>query len=169
MERDLVAGLIEGEELAAEVAGSAAAFDLNLPLTEEEMSLLSDQFDVSRTPSENAPRDLEDELYTYREKPSASAVASTPSEYSAEYLAYLRWQEIAAIGANDAAWLAFQELVLLPFVKRLKVDDENYRGHDPNEAFSLRLRYRTAKEFLTHILSTVGTAGEVQQPVLIGK
>lgn len=169
MDRDVVAGIIEGEELAAEVALSAAEFDLNSPLTETELAQLADQFDVSTTPSARAPRELEDELYTYRDKPSPEAVATDPAEYGAEYRAYLRWQAIAAVAADDETWLAIQELVLVPFVRQCKLEDEGYDGYDQAQAFSLRLRHRVAKEFARHVIATFTSAAEVARPSLIGK
>lgn len=168
MERDAVASIIEGELLAAEVERSAAAFDLNSPLTAVEQGLLADQWDISRMPSERAPRELEDELYTYREPVTVEGAATDPAEYGAEYRTYLRWQAIAAIAANDDVWLAFQELVLIPFVKRCKAEDDGYTGYDRDQAFSLRLRRRVAEEFARYILATVTSAGEVPRPILIG-
>ena len=169
MERDAVASIIEGEILASEVVASAAAFDLNLPLTDEEQGILADQFDVSRTPTARAPRELEDELYTYREPAAPEGVATDPAQYGAEYRTYLRWQSVAAIAANDDVWLAFQELVLIPFVKRCKAEDDEYTGFDRDQAFALRLRRRAVEEFSRYILATVTSAGEVPRPVLIGE
>jgi hypothetical protein len=161
--QDLVGDMITRDEIVA----SRRAFDVTAPLTEFEQSLMANRFDVSRTPAE-APRDLEDELYTFREPVAAEAPVNDPTSYNAEYANYLRWQLIAAMVAHDDAWKAFQELVLLPFVRQRKQEDDAYQGSDRDEAFVRRCRRLNAEEFVRHILALTNDAGQVAKPVLMG-
>lgn len=163
MSQDLVADIIMHDEIAA----SMQAFDLTRPLTQEEELRLANQFDVSRTPdpgpSPRAPRELEDELYNQGGETSPTSGVRAAN---AEYQTYLRWQAIAAMVAHEEAWLAFQELVLLPYVRQRRAEDEGYQGDDRDKIIALRQRRVNAQEFVRHVLAAAGSAGQVPRPVL---
>lgn len=166
MARDIVEDMIVRDEIIS----SRKAFDMSTPLTEQEELLLANRFDVSETPRQvDTPRDLEDELYTFREPQAVTAPVSDPSSYGTEYQLYLRWQAIAAMVAHEDAWLAFQELVLLPFVQQRRQEDDGYTGHDRDKAFALRLRRLAADEFIRYIIAVSNDAGQVPKPSLMGK
>jgi len=156
------------------IVASQRNFDLSTPLTPEEELMMAAAFDTSQTPEERS--NVGDQAYALRsldEDPFAEtdlgAVVTTNKDYNVQYAHYLRCQAIAAIAEYEEGWSAIRELIINSYVKMRRIADENYRGDNPNKAFSLRLKRLITEDFARFIISQVEEAAKVPKPTLAAK
>lgn len=159
----------------ADIKQSISDFDLNSPLTKKEITeaglllALPVQLDEeARRPESEVPllKDIEE-----IEPESFDAVQAFTDNngYNQQYVHYLRCQSLVALTSFEEGWKSFEEMVLKEFVRRCKRDNGDYRGDDPNRAFSLRVRQQTAEDFLKFIRGMVSEAAATPKPSLAKK
>jgi hypothetical protein len=150
-----------------EILASVDQFDLNAPLTAEEVEQAGMLLVLPGAGKERAPAGVPtlQDINEVADDGQADAVTSG-GDYNLQYLHYLRCQAVTALTTFDEGWKALEELALKAFVRRCKVENDEYRGSDPNKAFSLRLRQQTAEDFLRFIRAVVVEAAATPKPSL---
>jgi hypothetical protein len=151
-----------------EIGASRENFDLSAPLTEQELEYAgmvtgkaTRSKDTTETPILKDLEDLEPEQPT-----DAVAVFMDGKSYNTQYVRYLKCQALASLVAFEEGWKAFEEIVLKAYLVRKKLENDNYRGDDPNKAFSLRLRKQEAEDFIKYMRAVIAEAVNTPKPVL---
>jgi|SRR6267142_1607416 len=151
---------------------SLEQFDLNSPLTEEELrvaGMLTVLPSMRRDSIEATPvlQDIEDP----GDDTSVDVVASfvNRDDYNAQYAHYMRCQALAALVAFTDGWKSFEEMVLKTYVSARRLENSGYKGDDPNKAFSLRIREQTAEDFMRFIKVMINEAITTPKPTLAAK
>jgi hypothetical protein len=149
-----------------EIIESLLAFDLSAPLSEEELRMAG----LSAAPSMDAVittagapvlQDIEEDK---RVPVSDTAVSGGTDEYNKAYAYWTQCQALSALRDFKDGWSAFEELVLSPYVESRRLENDNYRGDDPNKAFSLRLKAQAAEDFVKFIEFSMAEAAAVPRP-----
>lgn len=154
--------------LYAKIAQAQVDFDLNAPLTDQELILagLVPLTATKEKPAIDAPifKDLED----LEDVAPVDAVADfiDGNDYNKRYAHYLKCQALVALAAFEEGWQSLEELVLKPYVLARKRENAEYHGDDPHKAFSLRLRQQAAEDFMQFIRMMVAEAAATPKPVL---
>ena len=155
----------------ADIQASESTFDLNSVLTREEQEMMG--VIVASMPKE-APvlkspvlKDLED----VDDEPAVDAVEAVTdgSAYNQRYAHYMRCQALAALVAFDEGWKAFEDLVLKVYLLARRRENKDYKGDDPNKAFSLRIREQTAEDFMKFIHAMLAEAVNTPKPSIAAK
>jgi len=155
----------------AAIQSSLNDFDLTAPLTDEELQamgmLATLPNDTERRVGVPLLKDLDEEDDT----PPVDVVLAVTDEnsYNVLYAHYLRCQALAALVAFEEGWKSFEELVLKAYVQQRRAENKEYKGDDPNKAFSLRIREQTAEDFVKFIKAVVAEAVSTKKPVLTAK
>ena len=152
------------EDWQIAVQDAQREFDLNREITEEELVQLGLKKAAPPVRLVDSPtvKDLND----VDDDGDSDLVVTTGDDYNRQYLHYLSCQSIAALAAFEEGWESFNELVLKAYVKKCKRENKEYRGDDPNKAFSLRLREQSAEDFVQFIHAMIQEAAATQKPVL---
>ena len=139
-------------------------FDLNKPLTEEELEAIGmgELVPPGRLSDSPIVKDLED----VDDDGDSDLIVATGDDYNRQYLHFLSCQNIAALAAFEEGWQSFNELILKAYIKKCRRENKEYRGDDPNKAFSLRLREQAAEDFVQFIHAMVNEAAATPKPVL---
>lgn len=149
------------------ISSSIETFDLNAPLTAHEIEMMGQVIENNRGRSEKSVtvkkhvKEIEDDEFEQNTAPADSEL-----DYNAKYAYYLKCQNVVTLIDFSDGWESFQELVLKPFVKEQRKANKEYRGVDPNKAFTLRIREQTAEDLLKFIDAMIGSLKEVPKPVL---
>lgn len=152
-----------------DIGKSRSAFDINAPLTEEEVMAVGMAMTLPaitenpRTTAAAVPllKDLD-----LAEEEDESDVPVAHDDYNAAYAHYLSCQALTALVAFNEGWEALEKTILKRFVAARRAENAEYRGDDPNRAFSLRVRQQAAEDFLLFIRSSVQEAKATPRPVL---
>ena len=149
-------------ETSQEIFGSIDAFDMNAPLTEEEVRMMGQVVGKPQQTQSFVPaHDIEDDTFEENVEP-----VNSESDYNALYAYYLKCQSVVTLIDFAEGWEAFKELVLKPFVKLQKQENKEYRGTSPNMAFALRTREQAAEDFMEFITARIDVLKQVPKPVL---
>jgi hypothetical protein len=151
---------------------SLALFDLNAPLTEEELTAAGMLVVLPGARPEQAAEGmplLKDIEENDAEPVDAVAAVIDGNSYNAQYARYLQCQALAALVAFDDGWRSFEEVVLKAYVSARKREDAEYRGSDPNTAFALRIKKQTAEDFVKFIHAVINEAVATPKPSLAVK
>ena len=149
-------------------------FDLNAPLTEEELIQTGMVTVLPSRPSPAASESTTPVLKDLDEMEDDSPVDAVAdfidgSSYNGRYQHYSKCQAIAALVAFEEGWESFEELILKPYVQERKRENKEYRGEDPNKAFSLRLKQQAAEDFVRAIRIGINEAVTTPKPALEAK
>jgi hypothetical protein len=157
-----------------EIDGSVDAFDLRSPLTEDELVyagllgvLPGLEAKRAQAPAPEMPLLQEIEDVDPLPVDAVEALADRGS-YNEQYVHYMKCQALAALVAFTEGWSALED-VLKFYVRQAKRENEEYRGTDPNKAFSLRVKQQTAEDFLKFIRRSINEAVVTPKPVLASK
>lgn len=153
------------------ITRSQADFDINRPLTEDELTLAGQLLSLpgtreprKRTVSLSQPPLLKD--LDLLEEPEQAGEPTAIEDYNAVYSHYLGCQALVALASFKEGWEALEKQVFEKYVRERRLANAQYRGHDPNESFALRLKQQAAEDFLVFIRASVNEAAAVQKPVL---
>jgi hypothetical protein len=169
------AQILRERELAIEdeIASSQAVFDIGAPLTDRDLAqagmLLNLPGGGSAEPKEalRNTMPLLQEIEDVDEAPIDAIEGLTDrNSYNLQYVRYMKCQAIMALAAFEEGWSAFEELALKAYVKKAKFEDEQYRGDDPNKAFSLRVKRQAAEDFFRFIKGVVAESAATPKPTL---
>lgn len=159
-------------ETLSDIRGSLDVFNLSAPLTDEELALAGMMSALpgevtSRLKSMPAVRDLDD---VSDDSPiDAVAAVLDGTSYNIQYAHYLRCQALASLVAFEEGWKSFEELILKAYVVARRRENKEYKGDDPNKAFSLRIREQVAEDFIGFIQSVIFEAVNTPKPSLVTK
>ena len=144
-------------------------FDLNAKLSKKERRMLGEVIETKYRADIAERAGIAVELKDLEEDQFATTELVAPGEegsYNALYAHYLKCQAIGTLVAFSEGWQAFEEVVLNTYVRARRKENNEFRGDDPNRAFSLRIRQQEAEDFLKYIKSEIVAAAQVPKPVL---
>ena len=151
-----------------DVVNAQEKFDLNAPLTDEELVAAGMLAVLPSKLTQEASGPVLKDLDDLDDVAPTDAVADfiDGDSYNGRYAHYLKCQALAALVAFDEGWSSFEELILKPYVRERKRENAEYRGEDPNKAFSLRLRQQAAEDFVRFIRYMINEAVATPKPAL---
>jgi hypothetical protein len=143
-------------------------FDLSTPLTEQELEYAGMALGTKTRPRDSVETPILKDLEDVEIDQPVDAVDTFQDgrSYNAQYMRYLKCQALASLVAFEEGWKAFEEVVLKAYLVKKKLDNDSYRGDDPNKAFSLRLRKQEAEDFVKYMRSVIAEAVSTPKPVL---
>ncbi|MHB8501501.1 MAG: hypothetical protein ACYDHE_11225 [Candidatus Acidiferrales bacterium] len=167
------AKVVMDQKVLEEINAARESFDLLSPLTEAELEqvgmlgTLPGVVERVETAQEMPLlREIED-----TEEPATDAVEAFVDRngYNAQYTHYMKCQALAALVAFTEGWSAFEEMALKRYLIQVKRENDEYRGTDPNKAFSLRIRQQAVEDFTKFIRAVMNEAITTPKPALVTK
>jgi hypothetical protein len=149
------------EQELADIRGSLDSFDMEAPLNETEQKMLGEWVAPQKQAATTAVQEIEEDTFVEEVVP-----AETQQDYNAQYAYYVKAQALVTLAAFEEGWEAFQEMVLKSFLRKCRRENKEYRGSDPNVAFSYRLKEQAAEDFYSYINVMIAEAKIVPKPVL---
>lgn len=153
--------VLEPEKLQA-IRASVNQFDLNAPLTDDEILMMGQLAGKPQPVQSFTPaHDIEEDTFEENVQP-----VNSESDYNAQYAYYLKCQNVVTLVSFEDGWESFKQLVLNAFLREQKLANKDYRGTNPHRASALRLREQAAEDFVKFVSTQIQALREVPKPVL---